>query len=249
MKRTLGLTLILTGALALAGCGDGGSGSGGSGGNTGGSGTGGSTGGTATGGSTGGTATGGMSTGGMSTGGSTGGGAPAGPQCTTDAAPCALVNDCCSCMATGPGEPAPPCDVPECFVDTCTGEGLAQPQEAHCAAGQCVAGFVCDGTKVACNSLPPDCADGYVASVQGACWGGCVPATECLSVGSCADCTGGLVCVANETMLGYEYHCVLAPPGCAGTPSCACMGGAVCAGTYHLCSETANGLQCACPEC
>lgn len=252
MNRMLGFTLVLTAAFAISACGGGG-GSGGSGGSTGGTGTGGNTGGTATGGTgtggnTGGTSTGG-STGGTSTGGSTGGGGGAAPQCTTDAAPCQLVNDCCNCLAIGPGEAAPTCDIPECFVDACTGDGLPQPQQPQCAAGQCVAGFVCDPTMVVCNSLPPDCPEGQIASVQGACWGPCVDTTECLSVSSCADCGLGRVCVQNETMLGWEYHCVAPAPGCGGAVTCDCMGAAVCAGTYHLCNETAQGLACSCPEC
>ncbi len=256
MNQTLGFSLVLTAALAIAGCGGENSGSTGGGGtSTGGTGTG-ATGGTGTGGtgtggtSTGGTSTGG-STGGTSTGGTTssGGSGGAAPQCTTDASKCQLVNDCCNCLAIGPGEPAPTCNIPECFVDTCTGLGLQNPVNAQCAAGQCVAGFVCDTSKALCNSLPPNCPAGTVPTVSGACWGGCVAPTECLSVDSCDACKGGLVCVQDETMLGPVYHCVAAPPECSGAATCACMGASVCAGTYHVCNESAAGLTCSCPEC
>ena len=258
MNQSLGFSLVLTAALAIAGCGGENSGSTGGGGTgtgaTGGTGTGGTgTGGTGTGGtSTGGTSTGGTSTGGTSTGGTTssgGSGGGAAPQCTTDASKCQLVNDCCNCVGIGAGEPAPTCNIPECFVDTCTGLGLQNSVNAQCAAGQCVAGFVCDTSKALCNSLPPNCPAGTVASVSGACWGGCVAPTECLSVDSCDACKGGLVCVQDETMLGPVYHCVAAPEECGGAPTCACMGAAVCAGTYHVCNESAAGLTCSCPEC
>lgn len=251
MKKTLGFTLVLISGLALAACGGEGSGTGGSGtgGNTGGSGTGGNTGG-ATGGSGTGGATGGTSTGGMSTGGSTGGSATGGaPQCTPGDNKCTLVNDCCNCLAIGPGETAPTCDIPECFADACSASGLPQPQEPQCQAGQCVAGYVCDPALAACDQLPPTCPAGQVPSVNGACWGGCVPATECTSVGGCDACTNGLVCVENESLGGPDFHCVAPNPGCNGTPTCACMGAAVCVGAFDICSESGAGLLCSCPNC
>lgn len=251
MNQTLCFSLVLSAALAITGCGDGGSSSSGGGGTaTGGTG---GTGATSSGGTaTGGTSTGGTSTGGTATGGTTssgGSGGSASPQCTNDASTCQLVNDCCNCVGVGPGETAPTCNIPECFVDTCTGLGLKDSVNPQCAAGQCVAGFVCDTSKALCDSLPPSCPVGTVASVSGACWGSCVTPTECLSVDSCAACTGNQVCVEDETMLGPVFHCVAAPPECGGTPTCACMGASVCAGAYHLCSESPAGLSCSCPEC
>lgn len=269
MNRKIGFALSTIVALTLAACGGGtktstgstggstgGSGAttgttGGTGGNTGGTGaTGGSTGGTgATGGSTGGTGATGGSTGGTGgTGGSTGGtGGGAMAQCT-DAAQCTLVNDCCSCVGISKGETAPPCDIPECFVPTCGSLGLMGDSPA-CSAGQCVAGFDCDHSKVMCKSTPPTCNPGETPTVQNGCWGSCVPATECATVAKCEQCTGGQTCVQEVTQLGFISHCVALPSACNGKATCECMGGAVCVGAYKACSASATGLQCSCPDC
>jgi len=37
----------------------------------------------------------------------------------------------------------------------------------------------CDARRVLCDALPPTCGTGEAPSVSGACWGPCIPATEC----------------------------------------------------------------------
>lgn len=249
--------LTLLAGLALAACdggssggsgataGSGGAGAtGGTGGATGGSGgTGGATGGT--GGMTGGSGGSGGS-GGMTTGGSGGGGGV--PQCA-EAADCQLINDCCSCIGIAANEPIPDCDIQECFALTCDTLGKIDGA-AQCVAGQCVAGFNCDHNTALCDSLPPDCPAGQTAIVNGACWGGCVPADECAIVTGCSQCDGGLACVVELTQAGPAYHCVKPPSGCNGVPSCECMGASVCSGTYNVCTPGQNGeIECSCPDC
>ena len=176
------------------------------------------------------------------------GGSPAVPQCT-DPAQCTLVNDCCSCVGIGPMEAPPPCNVPECFIPTCTAQGHPNTPAA-CSAGQCVAGFDCDHSKALCNTLPPACPAGQTATVTGGCWGACVPATECASVGSCAQCSAGQVCVKEILKVGPVHHCVTPPAGCGNAPDCACMGGAVCVAPFDACGDEGPGvLACSCPSC
>ncbi len=77
------------------------------------------------------------------------------PECTSDDQ-CQLLSDCCSCIAYGPDEPAPPqCDA-ACSVDKCTTLG-ASPATVRCTAGRCVAGIECDQNQALCESLPPQC--------------------------------------------------------------------------------------------
>lgn len=56
----------------------------------------------------------------------------------------------------------------------------------------------CDARRVACLALPPTCPPGEVPSVEGACWGPCVPLRECRcdSDGACpiGVCEPGGVC-------------------------------------------------------
>lgn len=245
--------LVYFGAvLALAAC-DGGS-TGGTGATGGGGGAiGGSTaGGGGSGGATGGSTTGGGGSGGAmgGSGGATGGSGGSGgtPQCE-DGASCQLVNDCCSCVAIGPGETAPDCNIPECLVPAC--ESVGNPgQGAQCVVGQCVAALDCDHSKVACAALPPQCPPGQTPTVKGLCWGGCGEAVECATVAGCDQCTGGLACVVEETQIGPQYHCVAPPAGCAGgVPTCACMGGAVCVPPFDQCMESGGALICSCTNC
>ena len=97
-----------------------------------------------------------------------------GGECVEDS-DCTLHNDCCDCLAV----PAPDelaickkgCDQKQCE--------LLEISAATCRFGVCVTEKVpCDPMKVACDSLPPDCPKGQVASVKDGCWSGhCVPAT------------------------------------------------------------------------
>jgi hypothetical protein len=125
-------------------------------------------------------------------------------------------------------------------------------QAPSCEAGRCVTGYECDQTKAFCNALPPLCEGGMVPHVVNGCWGGCVPATECKSVTSCADCTAPLeTCVHVEHQTGPTLHCVDVPKGCEGTPFCECMGGSVCVGPYGTCTDFSGvqGMSCSCPNC
>jgi hypothetical protein len=221
---------------------------------TGGSGTGDAgTGGAATGGAgTGGAGTGGAATGGAGTGGAGTGGAVNKPECTT-ASDCRLVSDCCTCRAGPVAAPNPqPCPL-LCIQSKCNQEML--PSGAvDCVAGRCVAGFNCDASTVVCGGPTPACAPGEVPTVNpsGTCYsGGCVPATQCKRVTSCADCSADQACVNNVTFQGNQAHCVTIPTTCQGTATCACLGASSCVSPYTICADFSGlkGIACGCPSC
>lgn len=211
------------------------------------------TGGNATGGSgTGGAGTGGAATGGAGTGGAGTGGAVNKPECTT-ASDCRLVSDCCTCRAGPVGGPNPqPCPL-LCVQSKCNQEML--PSGAvDCVAGRCVAGFNCDASTVVCGGPTPSCAPGEVPTVNpsGTCYsGGCVPATQCKRVTSCADCSADQACVNNVTFQGNQAHCVTIPTTCQGTATCACLGASSCVSPYTICADFSGlkGIACGCPSC
>ncbi|MBI5533197.1 MAG: hypothetical protein HY898_10800 [Deltaproteobacteria bacterium] len=198
----------------------------------------------------GGTSTGGSATGGSSTGGSvaTGGsaGAAGGPfvQCTeSDPSPCKIFSDCCACIAYGPGEPPPPECLMDCFVDSCTSQGLPSGQKAACEVGRCVVGFDCDPAHVYCNGLPPDCEPGLAPAVVNGCWGGCVAAAECRNVPSCDACAKSELCV-NHNYSNNEFHCVPVPSECAGNPTSSCLCPLVCP-SWNFCNMAGpSKVQC-----
>ncbi len=171
-----------------------------------------------------------------------------GPECTGNASACRLHSDCCTCIGLGPGESPPACHIQTCFADACTTLGV---QDAACAAGRCVAGFTCDPAQVACDALPPPCPPGQVASVRNGCWGSCVPARECLSVGSCAACAAGDLCVGFSALRRPQYSCVPAPPACGGDATCSCFGPTVCTGIFRTCSPgpAPAAVTCSCIAC
>jgi hypothetical protein len=245
------------GAGATGGTGaTGGGGTGGSGLSGGSGGTGGSTGGSAgaTGGSagaTGGTAgaTGGAAgaSGGAAGGGGTAGAASAQPECA-DATDCKVVNDCCNCEAIPNGETPASCSK-LCIQDKCNELGSAN-KTAECIAGRCVMGFDCT-TTVICATAPPTCGPGTVPLIAAGCYeGSCVPADECASVKSCADCTGSLAC-ANYGGFVPKAHCVEIPTVCGSDASCACMGPSVCISPFDSCNDLSGpkGVSCGCPTC
>jgi hypothetical protein len=232
-----------TGASGAAGSGTGAAGASGSGGGVGAAGGSGASG--AQGGD-GGTSIGGTG-GGGGAGGSATGGAGGAAQCTDDTQ-CTNPNDCCTCEAFGPGEPLPVCNIPECLQSKCSEVGWPNAG-ATCSVGQCVAGFGCEHATVTCDGPMPACGAGMTASVVGTCWGGCVKVTECATVSSCAQCTGGAACVTEVTQLGPKVHCVTPPSSCNGTPTCACMGAAVCVGNFDTCDDSGGSISCSCPAC
>ena len=274
--RGFGLFCLVS-ALAL-GCGgssdDGGSGgsggaTGGAGGTTGGSGgvtggSGGATGGSggvagATGGAAGspGGAAGSGATGGAAGAGGTGTGATGGtggtggvasPECKADG-DCKVFTDCCSCEGVPNAENPTACPA-NCLQAKCS--EISAPKAAACIAGRCVMGFDCDSSKVTCKSVPPSCAAGQVALVNGNCWqGSCVPADECHTVKDCAACTGPLACVTVTTQIAIQRHCVDIPAVCGGAASCACFGPSVCTSPYTNCTDMSGikGVGCDCPNC
>jgi hypothetical protein len=76
-----------------------------------------------------------------------------------------------------------------------------------------------------------------------------VPATECHSVGDCAQCGPTQTCVIQESQLGNTRHCVEVPPACGAKPNCACLGAAVCVGTNDTCNDSGGQIVCSCPNC
>lgn len=173
-----------------------------------------------------------------------GGGPVASPECQLDA-DCQLVSDCCVCDAIPTSERPDAC-AKDCLIDSCTSLGLPAKTTPSCVAGQCVAGFDCDWAQTTCDAAPPDCPEGMTASVVDGCYGACVPATECVSVGGCDQCDGGLACVLKEA-LPVQVHCV--DPAPCSTNDCACLGPAVCAPSSEVCSEDAGGVTCSCLDC
>jgi hypothetical protein len=177
------------------------------------------------------------------------GGGGLGAECITDS-DCRMFADCCSCIGLAPGEAEPPSCNRACEQDRCGELGL-DASSVRCAAGRCVAGFSCAG-DVACDRMPPICQPGSTPSIVGACWGPCVQATECASVGECSACTGQLEsCVTYVARLGPTNHCIQLPKGCEASPTCACIGESVCVGAFSNCADKSGlpGVACDCPSC
>ena len=169
----------------------------------------------------------------------------------TDAAQCTIFSDCCSCIAVGPGDPAPvPCPA-LCATDKCTELGIDPNKQPECQAGQCVVGFDCDSSKAVCAMPPPSCDAGHVPSVQGGCWGPCVPATDCSFVPDCDHCDPSSQLCVKYSAWTVESHCVPIPPACKDDLSCDCMGSDVCVDPFNLCFDdpSQNTLSCECPAC
>ena len=195
--------------------------------------------------------TGGTGTGGGGTGGEAGGsgGTPYANvvgECKTDA-DCTLQNSCCYCDAVPNGVPAPYCEPTPCFADQCSVMGV---KEARCIAGQCTVARDCDGSKVTCNALPPDCPAGQVPSVENSCWGECIPSTSCKFVPTCMQCGPGKACVVTEDMGGAQHHCVNPTASCS--QGCGCFGDKACISPYTFCVDgvkDGSAVHCECPTC
>lgn len=233
-----------TGGAASGGGGSGGGTDGGSVGGAGSGGAGGGSGGSAAGAGAGGSA-------GAASGGSAGtagsGGAGSSPECT-QASDCKLFQDCCSCQAVPSAEQPPMCKM-ACTTERCDALG-ASAKDVACVAGRCVMGFECDPKDVTCKIAVPQCPPGQVPEVSGSCYTQqCVPADECRSVASCADCAQTDACVSYVAQLGPQHHCVSVPS--CGAASCACLGPTVCVGVFNACSDQSGveGVTCGCPTC
>jgi hypothetical protein len=69
---------------------------------------------------------------------------------------------------------------PWCGCDGVTFFGSSTcPTEPWAHRGECEGGVSCDARSVVCLVLPPTCAPGEVPSVEGRCWGRCVPLSAC----------------------------------------------------------------------
>jgi hypothetical protein len=171
------------------------------------------------------------------------------PDCTASDE-CKLHADCCWCLALAPGEEAPRCHIPDCTQDACFELGIAPDAKVMCQAGRCILGLDCDHSKVLCEMPQPRCQLGEVASVRGACWGDCVPASQCAFVPACTYCDlDRQVCVINSAFMTTK-HCVSVPPACDSDRSCDCMGSNVCVDIFRHCSDGAEGeINCDCPNC
>jgi hypothetical protein len=170
-------------------------------------------------------------------------------ECVT-LADCVVVDDCCSCLVIHEDEAPPDCDIEACLQSTCSALGL--PPVAACELGSCeLAPVPCNPAFVSCESLPPDCEDGFFPGVNpdSSCWTGtCVPAEVCDVVPACEDCPDGEACVQYVTQLGPQFHCSPVPESCDGDPSCACMAEA-CVSPFDTCGEGGAGISCSCPVC
>ncbi len=142
--------------------------------------------------------------------------------------------------------PRAPCAL-NCLIDTCTSQGV-DAMSAACRAGQCVTLANCDDSTVTCDIPTPQCPAGQAPIVDGDCYaGGCMPVTQCSEVTSCANCDQpDLACVNNVSQLPSS-HCV-DTQGCD-PADCACLGDAVCVGSFSVCNDGADGIECVCPVC
>jgi hypothetical protein len=100
-------------------------------------------------------------------------------------------------------------------------------------------------TGAACESLPPTCPNGQVASVVGGCWGECVSVTRCLEVPDCSACKDSALACATSTT--GSHHCL--PLYCASADLCSCDFAPPCGGGGRYCTTTAGfEVQCTQPR-
>lgn len=182
-------------------------------------------------------------TSGTGTDGTTGG--TGGGPCEVDA-DCKLHDDCCSCYGI-PNDQTDPICKSECEATQCEQIGI---DEARCVLGQCTTEKVDCSSEVACDSLPPDCPEGTLPGIAGACWSGaCVPVVSCDEVPDCKLCLETQMCVEFQA---FETNrtCLPLPTQCEGKASCECAGEA-CVEPFGLCGAGVGDvdLACACPNC
>lgn len=180
---------------------------------------------------------------------STSGGTSGGPvegACVKDA-DCKLHEDCCVCEGVPAGDNPASCEL-ECKQPLCQEFGI---DAAVCRLGACdTERLSCDQTKVVCNGLPPVCAPGTLPETDPGCWTGrCVPAVLCDVIPDCSSCPDGRMCVQYTGEGVFPTVCEPIPPGCGGTPSCACAADLVCTGIFTVCSEKGDVIGCDCPNC
>lgn len=163
---------------------------------------------------------------------------------------CVLVDDCCECAAHHEDDVLPEC-VMECDQTVCASLGISDIGVV-CEDMTCqLETRDCSGV-VACDSLPPDCADGTLPEVGpggGGCWtGACIPIAACDPLPSCDYCDETEACVAIETQQGIVYSCRALPEDCMGTATCECMPD-TCEAPFDTCADADGQITCSCPAC
>jgi hypothetical protein len=181
-------------------------------------------------------------------GGGGGGGMTAVDAECSEASDCKLIDNCCDCMGLPLADKRPACSE-VCIQDKCSEKQIPLVQAA-CEVGRCVLDVSCNASQVFCTVPQPACPPGETAAVVGACWGGCIPVTECSDVSGCDVCkAAGAVCVVESQQTGPVHHCVELPKACD-VADCACMGASVCLDPYDACDDVAAGeLDCSCTDC
>lgn len=163
---------------------------------------------------------------------------------------CVLFDDCCSCTAHHVDDPMDGCPV-DCEVSACEAAGLPQ-HPVECRFGTCqLADIDCNDDLVVCDENPPDCPEGALPSAAAGCWTGqCVPPQACDVVPDCSWCADDETCVQQATQIGLWSSCEPIDPSCDGSPSCACMGDAICQNPYECSEAVGSGeIGCVCPVC
>ncbi|MCA9621899.1 MAG: hypothetical protein KC731_22900 [Myxococcales bacterium] len=115
-------------------------------------------------------------------------------------------------------------------------------------AGGAGGGVSCNPSQVLCDGPVPQCPMGEVPSVDGACWGPCVPVLECATEPSCDGCQQGF-CIEYQSFT-IEYRCVLPALMCSSL-SCPCLGPYVCTPPFDVCADQPmdGDVACSCPSC
>lgn len=90
---------------------------------------------------------------------------------------CFLASDCCTCESMPVSITAWQCPG-NCPRLACERLGIGEA-DVRCAEGLCVLARSCDPEGITCDAAVPACGEGEVPMVEGACWGGCLAATEC----------------------------------------------------------------------
>lgn len=107
----------------------------------------------------------------------------------------------------------------------------------------------CNPTGVVCAMPPPSCSPGEVASVEGGCWGPCVPILTCETEANCDNCQGAYC--AEYTAWTTEYRCVLPTLQCSAL-TCSCLAPYFCPAPFDACTEGGPAgpiVSCSCPTC
>lgn len=164
---------------------------------------------------------------------------------------CVLIDDCCQCAAHHMDDEIPVCDM-KCDQTVCASLGISDIGVV-CEDMTCqLETRDCSGV-VACDSLPPDCADGTLPEVGpggGGCWtGACIPIEACDPLPSCDYCDETEACVAMITQLGAFYSCRALPEECMGTATCECMPPDTCEAPFDACTDADGQINCECPAC